>query len=85
MLYLIDQLGGYNFQNAARYWTYLTSIICRTKEPLDNDIPDHKYFLRYGPGYELAISRKKCDDSNREDEMESTYKTILGDWHQFGT
>lgn len=70
--------GGYNFQNAARYWTYLTSIICKTKEPLDNDLPDNKYFLRYGPGYELSITKKQFDDLNSEHEMETTYQTIKG-------
>lgn len=70
--------GGYNFQNAARCWTYLTSVICKSKDSLDNDIPDNRYFLRYGPGYELSISRTQIDDSNTENEMQSTYETILG-------
>lgn len=74
-------LGGYNFQNTARYWAYLTSIICKSKEPLDNDIPDNKYFLRYGPGYELSISRKNIDDSNTEIEMESTYEAVRGNFN----
>ncbi|XP_055314156.1 histone deacetylase 8-like [Sitodiplosis mosellana] len=69
--------GGYNFQNAARYWTTLTSIICKTREPLDNDLPDNEYFLRYGPGYELSIPRKQLDDLNTENDMETTYQTII--------
>lgn len=68
--------GGYNFPNVARYWVYLTSIICKTKQPLDDDIPDNKYFLRYGPGYELSISRKQLDDANTENDMETTYQII---------
>lgn len=75
-----SHVGGYNFPNAARYWTYLTSIICKTKEPLDNDLPDNKYFLRYGPGYELTISRKQFDDTNTENEMETTYQLIKGNF-----
>lgn len=53
-------------------------MICKSKDPLDNDVPDNRYFLRYGPGYELSISRKQIDDSNTEIEMQSTYDTILG-------
>lgn len=35
---LIHLLGGYNFPNTARLWTYLTSVIANIK--LDGDIPD---------------------------------------------
>lgn len=31
-------VGGYNFANTARLWTYLTSVIAGVT--LDNDIPD---------------------------------------------
>lgn len=57
-------LGGYHLTNTARYWTYLTSIICGL--PVDDDIPDHKYFLKYGPGYELRVERKPIKDLNEE-------------------
>jgi acetoin utilization deacetylase AcuC-like enzyme len=33
-------LGGYNLPNAARLWTYLTSIIA--DKPISNEIPEHK-------------------------------------------
>lgn len=32
--------GGYNLANAARLWTYLTSIILG--KPISNEIPEHK-------------------------------------------
>lgn len=59
-------------------------MICKSKDPLDNDIPDNRFFLRYGPGYELPISRTQIDDSNTENEMRTTYETILGKYsHMF--
>lgn len=71
-------IGGYNFPNTSRYWSYLTAIICNAKEKLATDIPDNKYFLRYGPSYELTISRKNLDDQNTVHEMDSIYQTIQG-------
>lgn len=71
-------IGGYNFPNAARYWSYLTAIICNAKEKLAPDVPDNKYFLRYGPSYELTIARKNLDDQNTTNEMDSIYQTIQG-------
>lgn len=70
--------GGYNFTNAARYWTYLTSVICKLDDKLESDIPDNKYFLRYGPDYELTIERNNLDDLNTDIEMENIYQTIKG-------
>lgn len=60
--------------NTARYWTYLTSIICNRQ--LDDDIPDHKYFLKYGPGYELNILPNRMTDLNREQEFEKILEKI---------
>lgn len=71
-------LGGYNFANTARYWTYLTSIICKLREPLNTDVPDNQFFLQYGPGYELNILRNNPDDLNTENEMEAIYQIIKG-------
>ena len=33
-------LGGYNFPNTARLWTYCTALALG--EELDNDIPEHE-------------------------------------------
>lgn len=70
--------GGYNFVNAARLWTYLTAVICELDDKIDNDIPDNKYFLKYGPDYELKISPRNLDDANAENDMEQIYKLIKG-------
>lgn len=64
--------------NTARYWTHLTSVICKINEPLENDLPDNKYFLHYGPGYELSILRKHLDDLNTENDLENVFQTISG-------
>ncbi|XP_046847853.1 histone deacetylase 8-like isoform X3 [Xenia sp. Carnegie-2017] len=46
--------GGYNFPNAAKCWTLITAMIL--DKSLPNDIPEHKFFTKYGPDYTLAIS-----------------------------
>ncbi|EDV25056.1 uncharacterized protein TRIADDRAFT_25928 [Trichoplax adhaerens] len=58
--------GGYNFTNTAKCWCYLTSIILEQK--LDTQIPEHQFFDRYGPDFELFLS-----PSNRSDTNESSY------------
>ena len=69
--------GGYHFANTARYWTYLTSVIC--KRELDNDIPsDMEHFLEFTPSYELEIPRQGVKDSNTEAELERNTQAILG-------
>lgn len=70
--------GGYNIPNTSRYWTYLTSIICKTT--ISDDIPDddNDYFLMYGPGYEVSISPKAIKDLNTVEEFERTYNVIKG-------
>lgn len=73
--------GGYNTPNTARYWTWLTAIICGQK--LDDDIPDHKYFLKYGPGYELSIAAKREHDPNTSDEFEANYQRIAETLQRF--
>lgn len=62
--------------NTARYWTYLTSIICN--QTIEDDIPDHKYFLKYGPGYELRMQRKPIKDLNEEAEFAANLIQIQG-------
>ena len=36
----VPLLGGYNVQNAARCWTYLTGLVLNQQLPLD--IPEHE-------------------------------------------
>lgn len=71
-------LGGYNLTNTARFWTYLTSIICNCDKNLDIDIPDNRYFLKYGPDYELSIQRRNVVDLNAEKDLETMFSRIKG-------
>lgn len=72
--------------NAARLWAYLTAVICNLDDKIDNDIPDNKYFLKYGPDYELKISPRNLDDANTENDLERIYQMIKGSefrvWNQ---
>ncbi|CAF3292850.1 unnamed protein product [Rotaria socialis] len=43
--------GGYNIADTARLWTSITGLCLNEK--LDNDIPEHKYFVHYGPDFTL--------------------------------
>lgn len=70
--------GGYNFVHAAKHFAYLTSVICGAEENIDNDIPDNRYFLRFGPDYVLTISKRNAIDKNTEVDMEKTLQTIKG-------
>lgn len=67
--------GGYNLSNTARYWTYLTSILCNAT--IDEDIPDNEFFLDYGPTYELHVERKWLKDENEEAQLEKQAQDIL--------
>ncbi|XP_023226182.1 histone deacetylase 8-like isoform X1 [Centruroides sculpturatus] len=68
--------GGYNFWNAARCWCYLTGVLLGIE--LNPDIPDHKFFLNYGPDYELNITPGNRPDKNSNEYIEQLVKTVLG-------
>lgn len=68
--------GGYNLANTARYWTYLTSVVCGSDHALDDEIPDNAYFLEYGPGYELSIGRRNAKDLNCDEYLADIFRTI---------
>ncbi|XP_064627403.1 histone deacetylase 8-like [Lineus longissimus] len=67
--------GGYNLPNTAKCWTYLTGIV--QKKTLDTDIPEHVYFTKYGPDYELAVSTGYRQDENTEEYIEEMLAEIL--------
>lgn len=78
--------GGYNFANTARLWCLLTSLIVgaasKYQQPqlqLDNDIPEHDNFLKYGPDYELAtqIGGKHLKNKNSEEYVNKIATTII--------
>nr|AAW27030.1 SJCHGC03669 protein [Schistosoma japonicum] len=52
--------GGYNFPDTARLWTKITALTIEEvkgkKITLSSEIPEHSYFSRYGPDFELDIN-----------------------------
>lgn len=62
--------GGYNSPNAARAWTYLTSIITGKPLGIADDIPDHGTFLQYAPSFTLDVPAGHMRDENTEHELE---------------
>ncbi|KAI0819455.1 histone deacetylase complex protein [Trametes gibbosa] len=56
--------GGYKSPNAARAWTYLTSIALDRPLPLDADIPDHGAFPLYAPSFILDVPPGNMQDKN---------------------
>jgi len=43
--------GGYNSPNAARAWTYITSLAMNAPLNIEDPIPDHAAFPAYAPGF----------------------------------
>ncbi|XP_062600313.1 histone deacetylase 8-like [Saccostrea cucullata] len=60
--------GGYHNANTARCWAHLTAVICGRKLP--QDVPDLKYFMAYGPDYELPISYGNRKNMNTKESLE---------------
>ncbi|KAF9073050.1 Arginase/deacetylase [Rhodocollybia butyracea] len=59
--------GGYNGPNAARAWTYLTSIILGKPIPVSTNIPDHPShsgFPLYAPSFTLDVPAGNMQDTN---------------------
>lgn len=67
--------GGYHHANTARCWAYLTGVVLGRK--LNNDIPEHKYILEYGPDYELGISAGNMKDSNNKEYLQGIYRQLM--------
>lgn len=56
--------GGYHSANAARAWTYLTSIALNRPLQADMAIPEHASWPRYAPSFTLEIERGNMSDEN---------------------
>jgi len=72
--------GGYNSPNAARAWTYLTSIAMGQPLSLDTEIPDHKAFPLYGHSFTLDVPAGNMQDQNDENYLkviESSFAGVL--------
>jgi len=66
--------GGYNFANTARCWTHLTGLALGM--PLEEDIPEHRFFPKYGPTYELHIDAGGRVDLNDKEYLEEVFTTV---------
>ncbi|XP_053397773.1 histone deacetylase 8-like [Mercenaria mercenaria] len=75
--------GGYNHQNTARCWTYLTGIAVGRK--LNKDIPEHRYLMKYGPGYELSVAVGNKRDQNTQEYLQAIYSDILYNLNQLSS
>ncbi|KAG8694802.1 hypothetical protein FRC08_008249 [Ceratobasidium sp. 394] len=72
--------GGYNHPNAARAWSYLTSIITGDPLSIHADIPDHAAFLQYAPSFTLDVPVGNMRDENTDRELghiESTFEVLI--------
>lgn len=68
--------GGYDPLNASKYWTSIMALICN--KILDEDIPDHDYFLNYGPCYTMQHERKALKDLNTKEDLIKVQNRIKG-------
>ncbi|XP_013189653.2 histone deacetylase 8 [Amyelois transitella] len=66
--------GGYNHSNTARLWTTITALVLGIT--LDEEIPEHKYWPKYGPGYMLHIEPNMIKDNNKKDYLDDCIKNI---------
>ncbi|KIK56614.1 hypothetical protein GYMLUDRAFT_46943 [Collybiopsis luxurians FD-317 M1] len=65
--------GGYNSPNAARAWSYLTSIILGKPIPISTHIPDdpsHSGFPLYAPSFILDVPTGNMPDTNSAEYLE---------------
>ena len=86
--------GGYNPSNTARTFLLCTAAACEGARPgmikeLPKDIPQHEYFIRYGPSFELYtqsnfddmclnnIDIYKHTNKDKDDDYSSTLKQSI--------
>ncbi|KZT58411.1 Arginase/deacetylase [Calocera cornea HHB12733] len=63
--------GGYESANAARAWTYLTSIIAGRPLNARADIPDHVFFGQYAPSFTLDVPAGTMRDENTREALDN--------------
>ncbi|PCH45034.1 histone deacetylase 8 [Wolfiporia cocos MD-104 SS10] len=61
--------GGYNSPNAARAWTYLTSIALGHPLSLDANIPDHAAYPLYEHSFTLDVPQGNAQDQNSDEYL----------------
>lgn len=70
--------GGYHSANAARCWTYLTSVALATE--ISSDIPEHEYYTEYMPETILEIPTANIPNKNQDqyiqEMLEQSYSIL---------
>ncbi|XP_053617408.1 histone deacetylase 8-like isoform X2 [Plodia interpunctella] len=66
--------GGYDHPNTARLWTSITALVLDIS--LDENIPEHKYWPEYRPGYMLHTEPTLVKDINKNDYLDNCIRTI---------
>ncbi|XP_059051772.1 histone deacetylase 8-like [Achroia grisella] len=66
--------GGYNYTNAARLWSSITALVAGVK--LDDNIPEHSNWTKYGPDYMLHVETTLARDINKPSYVETCINTI---------
>ncbi|XP_039255527.2 histone deacetylase 8-like isoform X1 [Styela clava] len=72
--------GGYNPANTARTWTSVTASLIGKE--ISEDIPEHEYFLEYGPHYELPVSQSLRKDLNTSKYIAEVVSTVENNLEQ---
>lgn len=67
--------GGYHSANTARCWASITATV--TGECVSEDIPEHIFFDRYGPHFELSIPEGMRKDLNSKSYLEEVVGSVL--------
>ncbi|XP_071134734.1 histone deacetylase 8-like [Mytilus edulis] len=67
--------GGYNLSNTARCWAFLTALA--TGKQIPTEIPDHEYFIEYGPDYELEVYPGNRKNHNTAHYLRQVYGAVL--------
>ena len=67
--------GGYNLANTSRLWCSIISLL--VNQPLKSDIPEHDFFLNYGPDYELNINSGRVRNKNSLNEIDRIIEQIM--------
>ncbi|XP_071819711.1 histone deacetylase 8-like [Apostichopus japonicus] len=75
--------GGYHTPNTARCWTQLTAVALGVR--LKSEIPDHQFFLEYGPDYQLEITPSNRPDLNMKDCLRTTVQTVFNNLQHIET
>lgn len=66
--------GGYNHANTARLWSSITALVAGVE--LDDNIPEHNNWIKYGPDYMLHIEPTLARDLNQVTYLDACIDTI---------